>query len=659
MTDPAAHKPSGIETVDDTPVAGETSARSPQGDRSTHAPHGRLLPLALGALGIVFGDIGTSPLYTLHECVHFSGSPTVRPVDVLGVLSLIFWSLTMVVTVKYLTFIMRADNHGEGGIFALLALIPTRLRTARSGAIGWAAVLVVVGAALLYGDGMITPAISVLSAMEGLEVATPSLRPFVLPLTCAVLVGLFAAQSRGTGKVGAVFGPVMAVWFVTIGGLGVFHVARHPAVLAALSPAYAVAFFAEHGVHGALVLGAVVLAVTGGEALYADMGHFGARPIRVAWLAVVMPALVANYFGQGALMLVDPSARHSPFFAMVPAGGWTYALVVVSAAATVIASQALISGAFSLTHQAVQLGFLPRVKVTHTSQSAEGQIFVPEVNVVLAIACIALVLTFQHSERLAAAYGIAVTGTMAITSIIFFEVTRTTWGWPMWKAVSLLVLFLAFDVPFFVMNLFKFVDGGYVPVVVAAVLCVVMITWNRGRRIYAQRVASTAPTIEQLVAKLHSKNVTRTPGACVFLTARLSGLPLSLVHYVMRLHALPEHAVLLTIDVGHFPYAADEAMRMETLGAGIVRITIDRGFLDVPNLGPLIDRAVARFELPIDCAEVTYCVGRETFLATSAGEMGVLSESLFAFLARNARSAATVFCLNPSQVIEIGSQIDL
>jgi KUP system potassium uptake protein len=625
----------------------------------THAPEGRLVALALGALGIVFGDIGTSPLYTLHECVHFAGAPTVRPVDILGVLSLIFWSLTMVVTVKYLTFMMRADNHGEGGIFALLALIPQRFRTARSGDIGWAAILVVVGAALLYGDGMITPAISVLSAMEGLEVATPALRPFVLPLTCVVLIGLFAIQSRGTGKVGAVFGPVMVVWFLTIAGLGVVHIARHPSVLAAFSPTYAASFFGEHGLRGSLVLGAVVLAVTGGEALYADMGHFGARPIRIAWLAVVMPALVANYFGQGALMLEDPAADHNPFFAMVPAGGWTYALVVLAAAATVIASQALISGAFSLTHQAVQLGYLPRVKVTHTSQSAEGQIFVPEVNVVLAVACIALVLTFQHSARLASAYGIAVTGTMAITSIIFFEVTRTTWRWPMWKSVSLLVLFLSFDVPFFVTNLFKFVDGGYVPVVVAAVLCVVMVTWNRGRRIYVERLESIAPPMDVLLEKLSSKNVARTPGACVFLTGRVAGVPLSLVNYVTRLHVLPENVVLLTIDVGHVPYAADDAMRLEALGAGICRLTIDRGFLDVPDLGPLLDRAVARFQLPIDCAEVTYCVGRETFLATSAGSMGAVSEGLFAFLARNARSAATVFRLNPAQVIELGSQIDL
>jgi KUP system potassium uptake protein len=617
----------------------------------------RFAGLALGALGIVFGDIGTSPLYTLHECVHFDGAGAASPADVLGVLSLVFWSLTMVVTVKYLGFIMRADNHGEGGIFALLALIPPHLRTARSGAIGWAAFLVVVGAALLYGDGMITPAISVLSAMEGLEVATPALKPVVLPLTCVVLVGLFAIQSRGTGRVGAMFGPVMLVWFLTIGALGAAQIVRHPGVLAALSPLHGAQFFAAHGVRGALVLGAVVLAVTGGEALYADMGHFGARPIRVAWLGLVMPALVLNYFGQGALMLSSPAAAASPFFSLV-SGRWTVALVVLSAAATVIASQALISGAFSLTHQAIQLGFFPRVTVTHTSKEAEGQIYVPEINWSLAIACVALVLGFKESSRLAAAYGIAVTGTMVITSLIYFEVTRCTWRWPLWKSVPLLVLFLSFDVPFFIANLFKFVDGGYVPVLVAAALTVVMVTWNRGRRIYGERTATMAPPSEVFLKDLPGK-CARIPGAGIFLTGRVTGVPLSLVHYVARVRTLPATVVLLTLDVLHQPHASDDAMSLEPFGDGIVRLTIERGFMDVPRLPALLERAIARFQLPVDLQTVTYCLGRETFLATSAGSMGRLSESLFAYLVRNARSATTHFCIPPEQVIEIGLQIDL
>jgi KUP system potassium uptake protein len=640
----------------------DATQEHPESDAANSTPRGRPGALALGALGIVFGDIGTSPLYTLHECVHFAGpepGAAVQSADILGILSLVFWSLTMVVTVKYLTFIMRADNHGEGGIFALLALIPRRMRTASSGAIGWAAVLVVAGAALLYGDGMITPAISVLSAMEGLESATPALKPLVLPLTCAVLVGLFAIQRRGTGSVGALFGPVMALWFATIGVLGAAQIARNPSVLAALSPLHGAAFFAAHGARGTLVLGAVVLAVTGGEALYADMGHFGPRPIRLAWILVVMPALVLNYFGQGALMLSNPAAKASPFFAMVPAGPFAYALVALSTVATVIASQALISGAFSLTHQAIQLGFFPRVTVTHTSKDAEGQIYVPEINWGLAVACVALVLTFRESTRLAAAYGIAVTGTMAITSLIYFEVTRTTWRWPWWKSLLLIALFLSFDLPFFAANLFKFFEGGYVPLLIAAVFCVVMITWNRGRQIYSDRVASLSPPVDVFLRELDTKLAARVPGAGVFLASPSVRLPLSLIHYVGRIRVLPETVVILTVDILHAPHAAQDAMHIETLGKGLVRLTIDRGFMDTSNLPVLLERAVARYELPIDLREVTYCAGRETLLATSAGRMGALSEGLFAFLARNARSATTHFCIPPEQVIELGSQIDL
>ena len=634
-------------------------APAPSAGPAPHAVHGSLGALSLAALGIVFGDIGTSPLYTLRECTTPEAGGGTTPGDILGVLSLIFWSLTMVVTVKYLTFVMRADNHGEGGILALLALIPERLRTASSGKIGWAAVLVIIGAALLYGDGMITPAISVLSAMEGLEVATPALKPVVIPLTCIVLLALFAIQKRGTGGVGALFGPVMVVWFLTLGGLGAFHVLSHPAVLAALSPTHAVGFFAAHGGRGFLVLGSVVLAVTGGEALYADMGHFGPRPIRLAWLALVMPSLVINYFGQGALMLSSDAAKDNPFFAMVPAGGWTYALVVLSALATVIASQALISGAFSLTHQAVQLGFFPRVTVTHTSREAEGQIYVPEINWGLAIACIALVIGFKESSRLAAAYGIAVTGTMAITSIVFFEVTRTTWKWPLTRGVPLLVLFLSFDLPFFVANLFKFVDGGYVPVLIGLGFFVVMMNWKRGRRIYLDLVARAAPPWDVFLRELDAKLGARIPGAAVFLAGPMSGVPAVLLHHVERIRALPETVLLLTVETTHVPYEQDDAMRLEPLGNGFSRLTVRRGFMDSPNVPRALKLAISRFGLPIDLARVTYYLGRETFLATSAGKMGSVSETLFAFLARNARPATTHFCIPPEQVVEIGSQIDL
>jgi KUP system potassium uptake protein len=633
-----------------------TQPRDTEG--AEHAPGGNLGALSLAALGVVFGDIGTSPLYTLHECTTEHGAaPT--PQNILGVLSLIFWSLTMVVTVKYLTFVMRADNQGEGGILALLALIPERLRTTRSGRIGWVAVLVIIGAALLYGDGMITPSISVLSAMEGLEVGTLALKPLIVPLTCAVLIGLFALQHRGTKTVGRLFAPVMVCWFLTIGGLGAYHLFKAPGVLVALSPLHAAGFFARHGVRGVLVLGSVVLAVTGGEALYADMGHFGARPIRLAWFAVVMPALVLNYFGQGALMLSDVSARSSPFFAMVPAGPWTWALVLLSGAATVIASQALISGAFSLTHQAVQLGFFPRVRIQHTSQDAEGQIYIPLVNWALAAACVALVIAFKESSRLAAAYGIAVTGTMALTSIVYFEVTRTTWKWPLWKSLALLLLFLSFDLPFLVANLFKFMEGGYVPILAGAVVFVLMITWKTGRHIYLERVATVCPSFETFLAELDGKLAARIPGSAVFLSVPGPGVPLVLVHHVARIRVLPETVVLLAIQVAHRPYVEETEARLDALGKGFYRLIVQRGFMDVPDVPGALALAVERFKLPVNIAETTYYIGRETFVATSAGEMGSLSEHLFAFLARNAESASAHFLIPPEQVVEIGSQMDL
>jgi KUP system potassium uptake protein len=624
-----------------------------------HELGGNLGTLGLAALGVVFGDIGTSPLYTLHECTMPEHGAAPTPENILGVLSLIFWSLTMVVTVKYLTFVMRADNQGEGGILALLALIPERLRMTKSGRIGWVAVLVIIGAALLYGDGMITPSISVLSAMEGLEVGTPALKPMIVPLTCVVLLGLFALQHRGTKTVGRLFGPVMVCWFFTIGGIGAYHLLKNPSVLVALSPTHAAHFFVRHGARGLLVLGSVVLAVTGGEALYADMGHFGPRPIRLAWFAIVMPALVLNYFGQGALMLSDVSARSSPFFAMVPAGGWTFALVLLSGAATVIASQALISGAFSLTHQAVQLGFFPRVRIRHTSQDAEGQIYVPVINWALATACVALVVAFKESSRLAAAYGIAVTGTMALTSIVYFEVTRTTWKWPLWKSVALLLLFLSFDLPFLVANLFKFMEGGYVPILAGTAVFLLMITWKTGRRIYLERVAAVCPPFETFLAELDSKLAARIPGSAVFLAVPGPGVPLVLVHHVARIRALPEVVVVLAIEVTHSPYVGDAEVRLETLGKGFYRLVVQRGFMDVPDVPLALALAVKRFNLPVNVADTTYYVGRETFVATSAGRMGSLSERVFAFLARNADSMSSHFLIPPEQVVEIGSQMDL
>jgi KUP system potassium uptake protein len=635
---------------------------------------GSTAALALAALGIVFGDIGTSPLYTLKECIGTANKemPGSLQANTLGVLSLIFWALTMVVTVKYLTFIMRADNRGEGGILALLALLPERLRQGSRGGIGVMAVLVIIGAALLYGDGMITPAISVLSAIEGLEVATPAFKPYVIPVTCAILIGLFAIQSRGTGAVGKLFGPVMVLWFGALGVLGIWHIAQYPGVLVALSPHHAISFFGEHGFKGIAILGGVVLAVTGGEALYADMGHFGARPIRLAWVVFVMPSLVLSYFGQGALVLSNPQvAEQNPFFAMVPAGPMTIALVVLSALATIIASQALISGAFSLTHQAVQLGFFPRVTVRHTSHQAEGQIYVPEINWLLAVACVLLVLAFRESGKLAAAYGIAVTGTMGITSIVYFRVTRDTWKWSTAKAVLPLVLFLSFDLPFFGSNLLKFVDGGYVPILVGLAFLIVMVNWKTGRRILAETVAQKAPPFEDFMKELDGEGAyrepallrvkcMRVPGTAVFMASNAKGTPPVLYHHAQRIGVLHEKILLLTVAIDHFPTVPEkDRYQVESLGKGFYRIVATYGFMETPDVPALLQSACKKLDLEIDPATVTYYLGRETFLATPKGRMGTVSESLFSFLSRNSVTATSYFAIPSEQVVELGSQIDL
>jgi KUP system potassium uptake protein len=631
------------------PPASRTSSVAPAG----HAPTGSLGALALGALGVVFGDIGTSPLYTLQVGIAPEGGGQPETADVLGVCSLIVWALTMVVTVKYLAFVMRADNRGEGGILALLALVPARKRAAR---IGFVTLLVVAGAALLYGDGIITPAISVLSALEGVELAAPGFKSAVVPLTCFVLLALFAVQRRGTGGLGTVFGPVMTAWFVCIAALGAWHLAKNPEVLHALSPKWGALYFQRHGLRGLPILGIVVLAVTGGEALYADMGHFGARPIRLAWMVLVFPALVLCYLGQGALVMRDPTAVANPFFAMVPAGWATYALVALATAATIIASQSLITGVFSLTHQAVQLGLFPRVTVTHTSREAEGQIYVPEMNWALCAACMGLVLAFRESSRLAAAYGIAVSGTMGITSFVYFVVTRRTWSWPLWKALPPLVLFLSFDLPFFAANLLKFWDGGWIPIVVAAAMLVVMVDWKVGRTALSEHIAAVAPPLTDFLAKLDSPEIVRIPGTAVFLSSNPDGTPPVLFMQARKIRALREKLVVLTVLTEHVPYV-DEKDRLSTedLGKGVFRVVVRGGFMEKPEVPKLLARA----KLPVDLEDVTYFLGRETFIGGKGGKMGVFSESLFSFLSRNARSATSWFAIPPEQVVEVGMQIDL
>jgi KUP system potassium uptake protein len=619
--------------------------------------------MILGAIGIVFGDIGTSPLYAFKECIAGEQPLATTPGNVLGVLSLIVWALTLVVTVKYLLFVMRADNQGEGGILALLALTPERMR-GRGRSIGFVALLVIAGAALLYGDGMITPAISVLSAVEGLGVEAPALKGYVVPITAVLLLLLFVIQRHGTARVGQLFGPVMVAWFLTLGGLGAYHVSKNPAVFAAMDPRHGVAFFAEHKLKGFLVLGSVVLAITGGEALYADMGHFGRRPIRLAWLGLVFPSLLLAYLGMGALVLADPSKADNPFFSMVPRGPATYALVGLATLATIIASQALISGAFSLTSQAVQLGFFPRVTITHTSDDAEGQIYVPEMNWLLAVACLLLVVWAESSSKLAAAYGIAVAGTMLITSFVFFVVTRSTWNWPLWRALPLLLFFLSFDIPFFIANAAKFLHGGYVPVLIGAVFLVGMVIWRRGRRMLAEALLARTMPIAEFVARYCASNPAsglfrRLPGAAVVMASHAEGVPTVLAHHVDRLHVLHETVVLVTVATSRVPFTKEEErVALQDLGGGLHRLVGTYGFMESPDVPSLL-RQAKRQGLALELDEVTYFLGRETMLAAPGGQMGELEEAVFGFLMRNSRPATAHFQLPAGQVIEIGMQIDL
>jgi KUP system potassium uptake protein len=628
---------------------------------SDDAHHGgSLQALMIGAVGIVFGDIGTSPLYAFQECVGTPHGVAPTRENVLGVISLIVWSLMMVVTVKYLGFVMRADNRGEGGIFALLALLPEKPRTPGRVRFTPVALLVLVGAALLYGDGIITPAISVLSAVEGVKLVAPSFERWVVPTTVLILLGLFGIQRRGTGGIGKLFGPVMVLWFAVIGSLGLWHLAHNPSVLWAFSPLYGARFFANHGWHGFKLLGSVVLAVTGAEALYADMGHFGPKPIRYAWLAFVFPALVLCYLGQGALVIAHPELARTPFFGMVPVGAATIALVALAAPATVIASQALISGAFSLTQQAVRLGYLPRVLIRHTSGSTEGQIYIPSLNQALAIACIALVLGFKESTALAAAFGLAVSGTMAITSIAYFAVIRETWGWSRARSWAILLLFLSFDIPFLIANLVKFFDGGYLPVMVGALFFVVMIVWKMGRTHLGDYFAQRSPPLADFLATLPSRVVARTPGTSVFLASSSAGTPPVLLHHVERLRVLQERVVLLTITTEHIPVAPRAGrVKVEAIAPGVYRVIARCGFMESPRVPALLAQAIEEGLLPIEMDDVTYYLGRETFIAGAKGKMGPWTESLFAFLNRNAHSAPMYFGVPAEKVVELGVQIDL
>jgi KUP system potassium uptake protein len=634
----------------------------PPSHTPSHTPRGRALAaLALGALGVVYGDIGTSPLYALREC--FNGPHGVAPTNenVFGTLSLVFWSMTFVVTFKYLLVVMRADNRGEGGILALMALV-SRSETTRRGRRSLA-ILGLAGAALLYGDGIITPAISVLGAVEGVAVAAPALGHLVAPISVLILVGLFAFQKRGTATVGAVFGPIMLVWFTCIAIAGVRGILLDPHVLLSISPHHAVRFFAAHKGHGFLVLGAVVLVITGGEALYADMGHFGRRPIRLAWLVVAMPALLLNYFGQGAVLLHHPDAARNPFYLLVPQ--WAlYPMIAIATAAAVVASQALISGAFSLTNQAVQLGYSPRVTIRHTSSTEYGQIYIPEVNAALGTLCAALVLGFRSSSALASAYGIAVTGTMGITTLLFHRVARDRWGWPRWAAWPLTVLFLGVDLSFFSANVVKIEEGGWFPIAAAAAAFISMSTWKRGRAALAMQLSGAGLPLDLFIPEMARHPVHRVPGTAVFMTSQQNAAPPVLLHHLKHNKVLHERVILVCITTEEIPSVREsDRVTVRNLGEGFHQVMARYGFMETPDVPKLLASlppgALPGPRIESVPLETTYYLGRETLLPTGPSRLSGWRKRLFIIMARNARTASAFFGLPPNRVVELGAQIQL
>jgi len=623
------------------------SAPVPRTDRAYVAK------LAVAAVGVVYGDIGTSPLYALRECFHGAHAVPITRTNVLGVLSLMIWSLLLIVTLKYLVYVLRADNKGEGGILALMALAMSKMKSRALRPVVVACGIF--GAALLYGDGAITPAITVLSAIEGLSIAIPAISTLTVGIiTSLILLGLFAIQKRGTAGIGNVFGPIMVVWFLVLAALGIYRVGEDFGVLLSVLPTYALAFFLENGVHGAIILGSVFLVVTGGEALYADLGHFGRRPIQSAWLVLVLPALILNYFGQGAFLLSHPDQAENPFFLMAPTM-FLYPLVVLATAASVIASQALISGAFSLTHQATMLGLLPRMNILHTSADERGQIYVPAMNWMLMLAAIGLVIGFETSSRLASAYGIAVTLTMVITTLLAGVYARIGWGWSLERVIPVTLLFLLPELAFLGANMTKIRQGGWFPLALGVLLFVTMTTWQRGRQILAQRFREQMLPIADFFELIRVELPARVPGAAVFMTSA-EGTPPALLRNFMHNRVLHQHIVLLTVTMLESARAAEhERITVERLEHGFTRVIGRYGFMEQPNAPELLARAGVMSSIE----HTTFFLGRENFIAAERRGMSKWRIHLFAGLARNAQSATKFFGIPPDRVMEIGAQIEL
>jgi KUP system potassium uptake protein len=637
------------------------TAQAPASPAEGPDPLKRTALLAVGAVGVVYGDIGTSPLYALREC--FTGPHGITPSaqNVLGVLSLIFWSLIISVSVKYLGFVLRADNRGEGGILALMALVSQRPKGSRATHRARPVLLLlgIFGASLLYGDGIITPAMTVLSAMEGLSVATPIFEPYVLPFSLVILLGLFLVQRHGTGGIGTVFGPFMCLWFIVLAVLGVKEMVHNPSVLGAVSPVHGVRFFLQNGGHGFLVLGAVFLVVTGGEALYTDMGHFGRRPIRWAWFGLVLPGLLLNYFGQGALLLRDPSAARNPFYLIAP--DWAlYPLVALATGAAAIASQAVISGAFSNTRQAMQLGYCPRMEVVHTSAEEKGQIYLPGLNWVMLVGVVALVLGFRSSTNLAGAYGIAVSTAMLMTTSMAYVVARERWGVRRAVALPVAGLFFGVELAFFSANAVKIPEGGWFPLALAVVLFTLMTTWKRGREILAGKLRVASMDLKDLLESFKGEHApVRVPGTAVFMTGNPEGSPPALLHNLKHNKVLHEQVVLLTIlpeDVPHV--TAEERVEVEPLEQGFVRVIAHYGFMENPSIPDILKKCREQ-GLQFQLMATSFFLGRETLIPSKKPGMAMWREALFSWMSRNARSATAFFRIPPNRVVELGTQVEL
>jgi len=658
---PSAHDTAQLGT----PSTGVTAMRPipRQREHVESNPTGRRLAvLTLTALGVVYGDIGTSPLYAFRECFKPEYGLTPSAENVYGVLSLIVWALMLVVSLKYIVFVMRADNRGEGGILAMLALIIGR-DTTRKHRRFFLIVLGLFGAALLYGDGVITPAISVLGAMEGLMIVSPNFESVIIPVSIVVLFGLFFMQKSGTAKVGAFFGPLMLIWFSVIAATGLHEVMRSPEILAAVNPMYAITFLMHKGWAAFVLLGAVVLAVTGAEALYADMGHFGKKPIRLAWFWFVFPCLLLNYFGQGALVMRVPSAVENPFYLLAPRA-MLYPLIAIATVAAIIASQALISGAFSLTQQCIQLGYSPRMTIVHTSKQEAGQIYIPEINNALMVSCVLVVLGFKNSSALGAAYGIAVTGTMAITTLLFLVVAAARWNWPLWQAVSLTVAFLAMDLAFLGSNALKIGHGGWVPLVIAMTLFLLMTTWKRGRAILRERLQEITMPLDSFLKSVATGNIPRVPGTAVFMTSESGGAPVVLLHHLKHNKVLHKQVILLSIVTEEVPEVNnDERVEFAMLDAGFVRAVAHYGFMESPDVKEVME-LLRRQGVKTRTLDTSYYLGRELLIPRDIAwkkgglTMNMWRKRLFTVMSKNARSAAEFFKLPANRVVELGTQIE-